>query len=117
VSEGNECIFCRIASGEIPSAKVYADEYVTAFRDINPVAPTHILIIPNRHIESVAHVQEEDQEILGALFLTARRIAEESGLSERGYRLVVNAGTDGGQTVPHLHVHLLGGRQMTWPPG
>lgn len=111
------CIFCRIVSGEIPATKVYEDQHVTAFKDINPVAPVHILVIPNRHIESLAHVDACDQELMGHLVCSLSRIAADQGLSERGYRVVVNCGEEGGQTVPHLHFHLLGRRQLNWPPG
>ena len=117
MSSHADCLFCRIASGEIPAEKVYQDQHVTAFKDINPAAPVHVLVIPNRHIESLAHVQPSDQELLGHLIVVFSRIAAELGLQESGYRLVANCGREGGQTVPHLHFHLLGKRQLTWPPG
>ena len=113
----NDCIFCRIALGEIPSEKVYEDDRIVAFKDINPAAPVHILVIPKRHITSLAHVEEGDQELLGHLLVKFKEIAASLGLDQRGYRLVVNAGEDGGQTVGHIHFHLLGGRRMAWPPG
>ncbi|MDH7942402.1 histidine triad nucleotide-binding protein [Pseudohongiella sp. SYSU M77423] len=113
----SQCLFCRIIAGEIPSTRVYQDEHVYAFRDISPVAPTHILVIPRKHIASVADAEDGDCELMGSLLLAARRIAKEEGLSEGGYRLVINTGDDGGQTVHHLHLHILGGRQMQWPPG
>ncbi|HLS90239.1 MAG TPA: histidine triad nucleotide-binding protein [Limnochordia bacterium] len=112
-----DCIFCRIVSGEIPSEKVYEDGTVTAFKDINPVAPVHILVIPNRHIPSLAHVQESDRELLGHLLVALTKVATSQGLDQRGYRVVVNTGQDGGQAVGHIHFHLLGGRSMAWPPG
>jgi histidine triad (HIT) family protein len=111
----SDCIFCRIARGEAEARVVYQDENVTAFHDRNPRAPVHILIIPNRHIASVAEVGVEDEPILGKLFTVARRAAKESGVTD--YRLVVNNGPQAGQSVFHLHMHLLGGRRMSWPPG
>jgi histidine triad (HIT) family protein len=110
------CLFCKIMAGEIPSKKVFEDDRVYAFRDINPQAPTHILVVPRKHIGSLAEVDAEDQELLGYLHLVAARIAHSEGLTG-GFRTVVNTGNDGGQTVDHLHVHLLGGRSMHWPPG
>ncbi len=110
------CVFCRIAQGEAESRIVYQDEDVTAFHDRNPQAPTHILIIPNRHITNVDHVKPEDASLMGKLFVIARQIAKDQGL-EAGYRLVVNTGRQAGQSVFHLHMHLLGGRPMSWPPG
>lgn len=111
------CTFCRIARGEEDARIVYQDDAVTAFRDIAPKAPTHIVIIPNRHIRSMNAVDVADAEVLGAMFLVAREIAAGEGLAERGYRLVINTGRDAGQSVPHLHLHLLGGRRLGWPPG
>jgi histidine triad (HIT) family protein len=110
------CLFCKIASGEIPSAAVYLDERVYAFADINPKAPVHVLIIPREHIDSLAEATSEHGALLGHLFSIAAEIARNKGLAN-GYRVVVNTGEDGGQTVDHLHLHLLGGRQLTWPPG
>jgi histidine triad (HIT) family protein len=107
-----ETIFSRIAAGEIPAEIVYQDEVVTAFRDINPLAPTHVLIVPNRVIPALMSVTPEDEPVLGRLLAAAARIAEAEGLSEDGYRLIVNCGPHGGQEVPHLHVHLLGGRPL-----
>jgi histidine triad (HIT) family protein len=112
----DDCLFCRMASGEIPVDKLHEDELVFAIRDINPQAPTHVLVIPTRHVGSAAELEEGDSPLLGRLFGVARRIARQDGLDD-GFRLVVNTGPDGGQTVHHLHVHLLGGRRMTWPPG
>jgi histidine triad (HIT) family protein len=110
------CPFCRIVQGEGSARIVYQDEAVTAFHDRNPQAPTHLLIIPNEHIESVNQVGPTDTNLLGRLFVVARRVAEEVGVSS-GYRLVVNTGAQAGQSVFHLHMHLLGGRRLNWPPG
>jgi histidine triad (HIT) family protein len=108
----NDCIFCKIIRGEIPSTRVYEDETVTAFRDINPVAPTHILIIPNKHIASVNELDPGDETTVGHLFSVGKQLAKEAGIDETGYRLITNTGPDSGQVVYHLHVHLLGGRKM-----
>ena len=110
-------IFQKIIDGEIPADKVYEDEEVLAFRDIQPQAPTHILVIPKKPIVSIADAKEEDGAVLGRLLLVAAQVAEAEGIAESGYRLVTNIRDQGGQSVDHLHVHLLGGRQMTWPPG
>jgi histidine triad (HIT) family protein len=110
------CVFCRIVRGEAPARIVYQDKDVTAFQDLRPRAPTHILIVPNRHIAGVAGVEPEDSALLGKLFIIARRLAEQEGIVN-GYRLVVNNGPRAGQSVFHLHVHLLGGRPLGWPPG
>jgi len=110
------CPFCRIAAGEGSARIVYQDKDITAFRDRNPQAPTHVLIIPNEHIESIHSIENGDVDVLGKLFVVARRIAGEEGLTA-GYRLVVNTGSQAGQSVFHLHMHLLGGRPMSWPPG
>ena len=107
-----DCIFCRIISGEIQSEILYQDEQAVAFRDVNPKAPVHLLVVPRKHIESVAELTEDEAPILGHLVAVANRLAREAEISEKGYRLVVNCGPDGGQVVPHLHLHLLGGRQM-----
>ena len=112
-----DCIFCKIIAGEIPSTRVYRDELVTAFRDINPAAPTHVLIIPNRHIPTVNDLTEDDETIMGHLFTAARKIAEQEGIAESGYRLIVNTGPDGRQEVFHIHLHLLGGQKMRHPMG
>lgn len=111
------CIFCKIAAGEIPATVVYKDEQVTAFRDIHPAAPTHVLVIPNKHIASVNEAEAEDEALLGHLFVAARKIAEMDGLQENGYRVIVNTGEHGGQTVQHLHMHVLGGQAMQHPMG
>ncbi|HQV94041.1 MAG TPA: histidine triad nucleotide-binding protein [Anaerolineales bacterium] len=113
----NNCIFCKIVSGDIPGAIAYRDEQATAFRDINPVAPTHILIVPNRHIESVATLEEADEPLMGHLFTVARGLAEKEKIDKTGYRLISNHGADGGQTVFHLHLHLIGGQRMKHPMG
>lgn len=107
-----DCIFCRIISGEIQSDILYQDEQAVAFRDVNPKAPVHLLLVPRKHVESLAELTEDEAPILGHLVAVANRLAREAGISVKGYRLVVNCGPDGGQVVPHLHLHLLGGRQM-----
>jgi histidine triad (HIT) family protein len=113
----NDCLFCKIVAGDIPSTNVFEDDLVVAFRDINPRAPTHILLAPREHIGSAAELTEAHGPLVGRLFAVAADIARTEGLEGPGYRLVTNVGADGGQTVDHLHVHLLGGRRMTWPPG
>ncbi len=113
----NDCIFCKIVSGEIPSPKLYSDELVTAFRDIHPKAPTHILVVPNKHLASVNEVEPEDEAVVGRLFTAARKLAEQEGIAQSGYRLIVNTGANGGQEVFHLHLHLLGGQRMRHPMG
>ena len=107
-----ECIFCRIVAGEVPSDIVYQDEDFLAFRDISPQAPTHLLIIPKIHITSLDELTEEQQELSGRLIIIAKNLAENEGIAKRGYRLVINCGSDGGQAVPHLHLHLIGGRRL-----
>ncbi|WP_437326628.1 histidine triad nucleotide-binding protein [Sorangium sp. So ce381] len=111
------CIFCKIANKEIPSKVVFEDEHVIAFHDVNPQAPTHALVIPKRHIAGIAQATPEDEAILGRLLLAARRVAELTGIAESGFRTVVNSGANAGQTVFHIHVHVMGGRPMAWPPG
>ncbi len=111
------CIFCRIVQRQAPGDIIYQDEEITAFRDINPQAPVHILIVPNRHIPAVAALKPEDALLAGRLVVTARELAEREGIAQAGYRLVMNNGRQGGQSVDHLHLHLLGGRPMRWPPG
>ena len=111
-----DCIFCKIAAGEIPSKKAYEDDQILAFYDLDPQAPVHILIIPKEHISSANELTEENGPLLGHIFAAAAKLAKELGL-EKGYRIVNNCGEDGGQTVRHLHFHLLGGRSMEWPPG
>ena len=107
-----DCIFCKIANGEIKSNIVYQDETAVAFPDINPKAPVHLLIIPRKHIERVADLAEEEEKLMGHLVSIANTLAQQQGILESGYRLVINCGPQGGQLVPHLHIHLLGGRQM-----
>lgn len=112
-----DCIFCKIISGDIPSKKAYEDEQVLAFYDIDAKAPVHLLIIPKKHIASVLELKPEDRALVAHIFEVAAKLARELGLEERGFRMVSNIGKDGGQTVPHLHFHLLGGRELAWPPG
>lgn len=112
-----DCLFCRIAAGEIPSTQLHADDQVIAIRDIAPRAPTHILLMPRRHIASAADLTEADGPLLGRLFAVAAELARSEGIAEAGYRLVSNVGRWGGQSVDHLHIHLMGGRSFSWPPG
>ena len=111
------CIFCKIAADEVAADIVHQDDLVVAFRDVNPKAPTHVLLIPRRHIASAAELSGTDSEMLGRLFTVAAQVARDAGVAERGYRLVTNVGTGAGQSVLHLHFHLLGGRSLSWPPG
>jgi len=111
------CLFCKIVSKEAKATIVYSDEQVTAFRDIRPVARTHILIVPNKHIESVNALEVEDEQLMGHLFAVASQLAKEERIDKGGYRLITNTGIDGGQTVFHLHVHLIGGQRMKYPMG
>jgi histidine triad (HIT) family protein len=113
----DSCIFCRIVLNEIKADIVYRDEEVTAFRDIQPAAPTHILIVPNRHIESVNLLETADENLMGHLITTAAKLAKEEGIELGGYRLIMNTGADGGQTVFHIHLHLIGGQMMKYPMG
>ncbi len=113
----SDCIFCRIVAGEAPGDMLYQDEQITAFRDIHPVAPVHVLIVPNRHIASVNDLEAEDESLLGSMFTAARMLAEQEGIRDSGYRLIVNTGAHGGQVVYHLHLHLIGGRRMRHPMG
>ncbi|HEY0462015.1 MAG TPA: histidine triad nucleotide-binding protein [Pyrinomonadaceae bacterium] len=112
-----DCLFCKIVDGEIPVAKVYEDDVCVAFNDISPQAPTHILVIPREHFDSLDKAETGHRETLGHLLLSTAEIARARGFAENGYRVVINTNADGGQTVFHLHVHLLGGRQFTFPPG
>ena len=112
-----DCLFCKIAAGIIPSKKAYEDDEVVAFYDIDPQAPVHVLVIPKRHIQSAHHVCAEDSVTVMAMFAAAQRVAEELGIAAGGYRIVTNIGADAGQSVPHLHFHILGGRSLQWPPG
>lgn len=112
-----DCIFCKIIAKEIPADIVLETDDVLVFRDLNPKAPTHMLAIPKRHIASIDDMHPEDAEITGKLFLAAKQIAEQEGLTEKGYRVVMNCGADAGQTVFHNHLHIMGGRHFSWPPG
>lgn len=111
-----DCVFCKIASNEISSKKVYEDDQIVAFNDLDPQAPVHVLIIPKKHIQSADQIADDDTNIIGKIFMVASKIAKELGL-KKGYRIVNNCGEDGGQTVSHLHFHLMGGRKMNWPAG
>jgi histidine triad (HIT) family protein len=113
----SSCLFCSISAGDIPCTEVFADDEFLAFRDIDPKAPVHILVIPRRHIASLDELGDDDADLVGRLVLTATAIARDEGLAPSGYRFVVNCGADGGQTVDHLHLHILGGRALQWPPG
>jgi histidine triad (HIT) family protein len=112
----NDCIFCRIVKGEIPSKKVYEDEHTYAFEDLDPKAPTHVLVVPKKHIRGLKEAEETDAEVVGRCHLAAAKIAKQRGI-EDGYRTVLNVGPGSGQSVFHMHVHLLGGRKLAWPPG
>lgn len=113
----DDCVFCRIAKRELPADVVTTSDRTVAFRDLNPQAPTHVLVIPRDHITNAATVEPGDGEVLAEMLVTARQVAEQEGIAEGGYRLVFNVGDDAGNTVPHLHLHVLGGRPMSWPPG
>lgn len=113
----DDCLFCKIVRGEVAAQIVWKDEHMTVFRDIHPQAPVHVLIIPNQHIGSVAEVGPESGPLLADMVSAAQRVAEQEGIASTGYRLVFNAGADAGMSVPHLHLHLLGGRRLNWPPG
>lgn len=112
-----DCLFCKIRDGDIPAEVVYENDDILAFRDVNPQASTHVLIVPRKHIATINDLEDEDAGIMGQLFLAAQDIAGYEGVAEEGYRLVVNCNAKAGQTVFHIHMHLLGGRNMTWPPG
>lgn len=113
----SDCIFCRIADGSIPADLIHRDEQVVAFRDINPQAPVHVLVIPREHVASLDQATDGHEALLGHMLLVARNLARADGVAGEGYRAVLNVGADGGQTVHHLHLHLLGGRALRWPPG
>jgi histidine triad (HIT) family protein len=113
----SECLFCKIATREIPATILYEDEHAVAFRDINPQAPVHVLVIPRRHLASLADVKSEDSALMGHLLWVCAEIARREGVEAEGYRVVLNTNRAAGQSVFHLHLHLLGGRQMAWPPG
>jgi histidine triad (HIT) family protein len=112
-----DCIFCKIASGAIPTDKVLENEHVVAFRDLNPQAPAHVLVIPRRHLENVGSAGDGDAEVLGEVLLACAEAARKLGVAEGGYRVALNTNADAGQSVPHLHAHMLGGRKLDWPPG
>lgn len=111
------CLFCKIAAKEIPSKIEYEDDQVIAFHDINPVAPVHVLVVPKKHIRDLSALTEEDSTLVAHIHLVAAKLAANLGIADQGYRVVNNCGDFGGQTIPHLHFHLLGGRQLQWPPG
>lgn len=113
----SDCLFCKIVAGDIPADKVYEDQEVLAFRDIKPQAPIHVLVIPKRHIATINDLTPEDAGLVGHLYLTAKRIAADLGVAESGYRTVMNCNRDSGQDVFHIHLHVLAGRRMQWPPG
>lgn len=112
-----DCLFCKIRDGEIPCDKVYEDDDVIAFKDVNPQAPTHVLVVPRKHIATINDLEEDDVNIIGAMMLAAKEIAAAEDIAEDGYRLVLNCNSKAGQTVFHIHLHLLGGRTLVWPPG
>ena len=112
-----DCLFCKILNGDIPADIIYESDSAIAFRDISPQAPTHVLVIPRKHVATINDLNEEDQEIIGSLFLAAKDIARAEGLSDEGYRAVMNCNEGAGQSVFHIHLHVLGGRALSWPPG
>lgn len=113
----DDCLFCKILDGEIPAELIYESDTAVAFRDVNPQAPTHVLVIPRKHIATINDIEQDDQEIIGSLYTAAREVAAKEGIADDGYRAVMNCGEGAGQTVFHIHLHVLGGRQMGWPPG
>ena len=113
----DNCLFCKIIKGDIPANKVYENEHVLAFRDIDPKAPVHILVIPKKHIKSINDLESSDKYLAGELILASKIIAKDQGIDSKGFRTIFNTNDDGGQTVYHIHMHIMGGRQMTWPPG
>lgn len=112
-----DCLFCKIVDGDIPSEKVYEDEFVYAFKDVNPEAPVHVLVIPKTHIKSLNEINDKNIQVINKIYLAIKKIVEKEGIKESGYRVVTNTLKDGGQTVDHLHFHVLGGRNLSWPPG
>ncbi len=112
-----DCLFCKIINGEIPSQKVYEDEYVYAFNDISPTAPVHVLIIPKKHISTINDIEETDIELIGKIFIAAKKIAKQLNIAEDGYRIISNCNKNAGQTVFHIHFHLIAGRELEWPAG
>ena len=117
MSQDPNCIFCKIIAKKIPSKIVYEDDLVTAFEDVNPQAPVHTLVVPKKHIPEIHSMTEKDKELVGHLFFTAKKIAEDKGMDSKGYRMVINNGAGAGQTVFHIHLHILSGRHFSWPPG
>lgn len=117
VKMSSDCLFCKILAGEIPADLVYESETAVAFRDINPKAPTHVLVIPRKHISTINDIEPDDQEIIGSLYTAAKEIATQAGIADDGYRAVMNCNEDAGQSVFHIHLHVLGGRVLAWPPG
>ena len=113
----SDCLFCKIDRGDVPAEKVYEDDRVFAIKDINPQAPVHLLIIPKKHFSTVLEIQKEDHELIGSIYSIANRLAKNNGLDQTGFRVVVNCGVEAGQSVFHIHYHLLGGRSFKWPPG
>ena len=111
-----DCIFCKIVAGDIPATKVFEDDWVVGFRDLNPQAPTHVLLIPKRHVATLNDLDDSNADLVGAMMQAAAKVAQQEGFAEQGYRTVMNCNADGGQTVFHIHLHLLGGREMGWPP-
>ena len=112
-----DCLFCKIINGEIPSQKVYEDEYVYAFNDISPTAPVHVLVIPKKHISTINDIEETDIELIGKIFIAAKKIAKQLNIAEDGYRIISNCNKNAGQTVFHIHFHLIAGRELGWPAG
>lgn len=113
----DNCVFCRIVRGDIPAKKAYEDDSVLAFHDANPASPVHILVVPKKHMESVLSIEDGDRDILVSIMRVITKLALDTGIAEGGFRVVANTGPDAGQSVPHLHFHLLGGRHLSWPPG
>lgn len=113
----DSCVFCQIVANQTSANILYRDQQVTAFRDAHPVGPTHLLIVPNKHIDSLNDLQDDDEALMGYMLAVARRLAAKEGVDKTGYRVLINTRTDGGQTIFHLHLHLIGGRRMHWPPG
>jgi len=113
----SDCLFCKILAGDVPAELVYESNEAIAFRDVNPQAPSHVLIIPRQHIETINDLDPGDAALVGNLFLVAQQVAKDEGIAENGYRVVMNCNADAGQTVFHLHLHMLGGRRLDWPPG
>lgn len=113
----SDCLFCKIITGEIPAEVIYQDNEIIAFNDIDPQAPTHILVIPKQHISTINDIKAEEAVLIGKLYLTAQQLAKKYNINESGYRTIMNCNSDGGQAVYHIHLHLLGGRKLKWPPG